>query len=162
MAALLAGVILAGCGSASSSEQAAFAPPVTNVHVAESALQRLRAPAGFRLDACTYLSDRAYTRCYRRNGFAPLNPAKFAALIIASGLTPDQNTVACPRFLRARAGNAIRRDACQARASGASVEFAAFATSLKVRIDALEPSDRQLAAKRRGTVFELTVVATHA
>lgn len=163
MAALLAAVILAGCGAASPSRQVApYAPPITNADVAKSALERLKAPPGFRLDTCAYFPERAYTRCYRQNTFAPLDPARFAALINASGLTPDPGTVTCPRILRARTDNPITRDDCQARANATSVEFAAFATSIKLRRDAIKPSDRKIAARLPDTVYELTVVATRA
>jgi hypothetical protein len=162
-AALLAAVILAGCGAESPSRQVAvYAPSITNADVAESALQRLKAPPGFRLGICTYLPKRAYTRCYRRATFAPLSPARFAALITDSGLTPGSGAVSCPRILRARTDTPVTREHCQARASATSVEFAAFATSIRLHRDAIKPSDRKIAATLRGTVFELTVVATHA
>jgi hypothetical protein len=87
----------------------------------------------------------------------------FAALITTSGLAPESDTVACPRILPARADNPVRWDNCQARASTASVEFAASAHSIKIlRRNTIKPSDRTIAAKMRGTVFELTVVTTHA
>jgi hypothetical protein len=163
VAALLAAVILAGCGAASPDRRlASDAPLITNARVARSALQRVKTPAGFRIDTCTYLSRREYTRCYRRNTFAPLTPGKFAALINASGLTPDPGTVACPRILRARTADPVTRDHCQARASSTSVEFAAFATSIRLRRNAIKPSDRTIAATLSGTVYELAVVATHA
>jgi len=156
VAALLSAVILAGCGTASPSRQGAYAAPITNADVAESALQRLKAPPGFRRTTCTFLAKLPYTRCYRRNQFVPLNATRFARFITASGLTPYSNTVACPRFIRPRPGNPNKWDQCQARGSAASVEFSAFATSMKLR--RVKPSDRRIAAKLRGTVFEVAVV----
>ncbi len=163
VAALLAAVILAGCGAAAPSGQlvAASASSSTTASVTEAALQHLKAPSGFRLATCTVLKKGPDTRCYRQNAFVALNPAGFAALITASGLAPISETVAC-----ARSGTRRRLpstwDHCQARATAASVEFAAFATSFKVRHrDAIKPSDRKIAAKLRGTTFEVTVV-THA
>ena len=80
----------------------------------------------------------------------------------ASGLTPDSSTVACPNIVRTRASDPGKWDRCQARASAKSVEFAVFATSIKLRQAAIEPSERKIAAELRGTVFELSVVATDA
>jgi hypothetical protein len=162
-AALMAAVILAGCGAASPSGElvAASARPTTTAGVTESALQRLKAPPGFRPATCKFLKKVPYTRCYGRNTFVSLNPARFAALITASGLAPVSSTVACPRYLRARPGAPITWDHCLARADTTSVEFAAFATSTKLRRpDAIKPSDRKIAEQLRGTIFELTVATT--
>jgi hypothetical protein len=160
---LLSTVILAGCGTASPSRQGVYAPPITNAAVAQMALQHLKTPLDFRRATCVFLTDRAYTRCYRRNTYAPLNAAMFAGLITASGLAPDSGTLICPRLIRARADNPVTWDNCQARANAASVEFAASAHSIKIlHRNAIKPSDRKLAATLRGTVFELTVVTTHA
>lgn len=158
----LAVVVLAGCGAASPSEHgSALVPPITNVHLVESALQRVKTPPDFRRAPCLFLTKSAYTRCYRRNTYASVNTAMFAALITASGLTPDSETLACPH-LRPRRTNSVRWDNCQARASTASVEFAASAHSLKIlRPGKIKPEDRAVAAKLHGTVFELTVVTTH-
>jgi hypothetical protein len=160
--ALLAAVILSGCGAASSNEQgSALVPPIANARLAESALQRLKTPLNFRRAPCVFLTKSAYTRCYRRNAYAPLNTTMFAALITTSGLAPDSGTLVCPHILRPRRGNSVRWDHCEARASAASVEFAAFATSIKMlRRNAVKSSDSTLVAKLRGTVFELSVVTT--
>lgn len=161
-AALLAAVVLAGCGAASPSGQgSAFAPPITNPRLAESALQHVKTPPDFRRATCVFLTKSAYTRCYRRNTYAPITTAMFASLITASGLAPESETFVCPHILRPRKGSPIRWDHCEARASAASVEFAAFATSIKIlHPNVVKPSDRAPAAKLHGTVFELTVVTT--
>jgi hypothetical protein len=163
-AVLTAAVILAGCGGASQRVRlvAASRSPIVNAGAAESALKRLKAPPGFRLATCKFLKKAAYTRCYRRAGFVPLSPAKLAALITSSGLAPTSNTVACPRYIRARSNASYARDYCEARAAAASVEFDAFATSIRFRRGALKPSERKIAATLSGTVFELAVVATEA
>jgi hypothetical protein len=155
---VLAAVILAGCGASSPNSQVASAsvPPSSPDDGAESALLRLTAPPGFRLTSCTFLPKRAHTRCYRRNTAVHLTPARFTALLTAAGLKPVPSTVACPRFIRARPDTSVTRDSCQARARVASVEFAAFATSIKIHRSALKPSDRKLAAKLAGTSFEVT------
>jgi hypothetical protein len=162
-ATLVATIIFAGCGAASpSGQRSAYAPPIANSGLAESAVQGLKAPHDFRLATCEVLTQRAYTRCYRRNTYAPLNPVMFAAIIAASGLAPESGTVVCPHILRSRRDNHVRWDHCEARASATSVEFTAFATSIKIlRQSAIKPSDRALMAKMRGTVFELSVVATN-
>lgn len=160
VAALLTAVLLAGCGATSPSGQEA--PSITNAAVAGSALQRLKAPPGFRLGACDFPPESAYTRCYRRKGFVPLTSPRFAALITASGLTPDSDTVACPSFPRAHPDKPVTWDHCAAHASARSVDFVAFATSTKLHRAAIKPSDRTIADRLHGTVVELTVVATNA
>jgi hypothetical protein len=163
LAALAPALLLAGCGTASPGRQGAYAPPITNADVAQSGLRRLNTPPNFHRATCVFLAGRAYTRCYRRNTYTPLNATTFAALITASGLVPDSGTVICPRLIRARIDNPVTWDNCQARANAGSVEFAASAHSIKIlRQNAIKPSDRTIAAKLRGTVFELTVVTTHA
>jgi hypothetical protein len=159
---LLSAVILAGCGAASQ-EEPALVPPITHIGIAESALQRLKTPPDFHRATCVFLTKHPYTRCYRRSTYTPLNAATFAALITAFGLAPDSSTLICPRLVRARTDNPVTWDNCQARANAASVEFAASAHSIKIlRQNAIKPSDRKIAAKLRGTVFELTIVTTHA
>jgi hypothetical protein len=165
LAALVASLLLAGCGGNSPTAplSSGYSTSVMTPRVAKAALQRLKAPPGFRAGQCEFLVPHLpYTLCYRRNPFVPLNTATFAALITASGLTPDHDTLFCPRSFRPRPGAPITRDTCEARANTGSAEFAVSATSIKVRDNAIKPTDRELARTLRGTVYELTLVTTGA
>lgn len=155
-------VALAGCGATSpSGQKSALEPPIANAGLAKSALQHLKAPIDFHSAACEFLTKRAYTRCYRRNTYVPLNAAMFAALITATGLKPNSGTLTCPHIRRSRNVNSVRWGNCQARANAASIEFDVFAHSIKIlHPNAIKQSDRTLAAKLRGTVFELAVVTS--
>jgi len=130
--------------------------------VAEAALTRVKAPSGFHVGKCDFLSTSSNTRCYRRKPFVPLNTASFTALITRSGLTANRGPLmSCQNLPSRRPRPAFALNECRARANRESVEFAVFATSCKIlRRDALKPGDLKVARTLRGTVYEVTLVTT--
>jgi hypothetical protein len=161
LAALAPALLLASCGGGSrATPRVPVDPPAAAAtSVVEPALQRLKAPPGFRVGTCKFAEPRSPSvRCFRHKSFIALGVGVFTALIKDSGLAPVHSTLVCPHLLRPRPGAAMTRDWCQGRADAGSTEFAVYATAIKVRAEAIKPSDRTIATKLRGTVFEVAIV----
>jgi hypothetical protein len=139
---LLMAVLLSGCGG--TSQAASAADP----------LQLVKAPPGFRVGTCEFLSGPS-VRCFRHKSFAALDVGVFTALIRASGLTPVKATIACPHLLRPRPGAAMTRDTCQGRAYVGSSEVSVFATTIKARLTAVKPARRALTRSLLGTTYDV-------
>jgi hypothetical protein len=149
LAVLMAPLLLAGCGASS--------PTGT----AEAMLKRVKAPPGFRVVGKCELGPN--TRCYRRKPFMPLDEASFDTLIAASGLKLSRKPLMWCRNLARRRPKVYVVDNCEARADLHSVEFAVFATAVKlVNGSSLRPRDLKLVRSQRGTIYEVTPVTTDA
>jgi hypothetical protein len=159
LAVLAAPLLLVGCGA---NAPAGTLLSRTMPSAAEATLKRVKAPPGFRVGKCEFLSTGSNTRCYRRRPFVSLDTASFSALITASGLKVVREPLMWCRNL-ARHRPAIAWDSCEARADLGSVELAVFATSVKVlRRGSLRPRDLKVVRSLRGTVYEVTPVTTGA
>jgi hypothetical protein len=157
-AASAAVLLLAGCGASSRAAPRSSAHPSTAVaaSVVEPALQRLKAPPGFRAGTCEFLSRSQSDRCFKEQSFVALDVGVFTALIRASGLAPVKATIACPHLLHQRPGAAMTHETCLGRADAGSTEVAVFATATKIRIAAVQPAHRALARAMLGTIYEVT------
>jgi hypothetical protein len=85
--------------------------------------------------------------------------ATFTALIKASGLKMTRDPLMWCRNLARRRPKVSVWDNCEARADLGSVEFAVFATAVKLMNEgSLRPRDLKVVRSLRGTVYEITPV----
>jgi hypothetical protein len=158
---LAASLLLAGC--AASSPAGALLSGARPPGVAKATLKRVTAPPGFHVGKCEFRPTGSNARCYRRTRFVSLDTATFIALIKASGLTVARDPLMWCRNLARRRPKVYVWDNCEARADLDSVEFAVFATAVKVlRGSSLRPRDLKVVRGLRGTAYEVTPVATDA
>ncbi len=156
---LAAVILLAGCaGSSRAAPRVPADPPAAiATSIVEPALQRLKAPPGFRVGTCKFAKPRSPSvKCFRHKSFVALDVNVFTALIKDSGLAPVNGTLVCPHLLRPRPGAAMTSDTFLGRADAGSTEFAVFATAIKVRIAAVKPGQRASIRRLLGTIYEVT------
>lgn len=160
LAVLVAPFLLVGCGAG---VPAGALLPGTPSSTAEAALKRVKAPPGFRVGKCEFLSTGSNTRCYRHGPFVAIDAASFRALITASGLKVAHEPLMWCRNLARHRPKVYVWDTCEARADLGSVELAVFATSVKlVHRNSLGPRKLKVVRSLRGTVYEVTPVTTGA
>ena len=159
--ALAASLLLAGYGATLFLRTRSDA---ATQRVTEAALTRVKAPPGFHVGKCNLEPTSSNTRCYRRKPFVPLDTASFIALITASGLTAHRGPLMwCQDLGHGRPHPPVAWDNCAARANLGSVEFAVFATSVKIlRKTALRPDDLKVVRSLGGTDYKVTPVPTGA
>jgi hypothetical protein len=157
-AALAAVLLLAGCGASTPATSRISAVPsaAAAARFVEPALQRLKAPPGFRAGRCEYLQQSPSVRCFKRNSFVTLNVGVFTALITASGLTPVNATLVCQGHRRPSA--AETHETCLGRADAGSTEVSVFLTTNRIPLAALKPAKRAFARTLLGTIYEVTRV----
>jgi hypothetical protein len=157
LAVLAFPLLLVGCGVSAPAG-------VPSSSVAEATLKRVKAPPGFRVGKCKFMSTGSNTQCYRRKPFMSLNESSFRALIKASGLTLGREPLTwCSGGLPRRRPAAYEWYNCEGRAELGSVKLVASVSAVKVlRGSLLSPRDLKVARGLRGTIYEVAIVTKDA